>query len=866
MMQQMLRVLCHASPPPQDTLCRRRAAGVPRRAAARPLAAPTRPPSVVAPPPCVLIPVPHSNEHPRVPPRALPLPQPPAPPAPHRVLPLHVPHNVPAPRPSPPPLHRPPKGRQPPQRRKLERRRPLLHPKGWTPPKGRVPPRHRSKDTPQHSHPHTGKHSHRAQEGPLVRGRPPPEDEEEEGEGKTVARKAYERVGDDDSYSSDDEYGPLVRTGDVPLIWYKDEDHAGYDVEGRKIAKETRDALQQLIAKVDSPEEMMTIYEKLTGKAHKLSKEDIQVILNLQANKYPDANFDPYPDMMDTVRFKPGQNPFEKGMPAKKRFQPISKHEMRQIAKLVRRLRRYEETPPPKPPDKDPTFDIWGADQPEDDASVVRRRRWHIGPPKAPLPSTAESYNPPLEYLPSKEEVEQIEKEEPIDRPEFVPQKFDALRKVPFYKNTLRERYQRCLDLFMFTRKKKSKVNIKPESLLPDLPRPDELKPFPQKLGFVYTGHTGPTRWVAPNPSGEYIATACDDHFGRVFEVTTGRLVAKWNLRAPVSWCGWSPNPTQNIVAFAANKILSFAVPRACAIDSVNETSVEFLRSGLGKAAKAEHAIKLVSQMDVGSDDDEAPPEDLEKGIDEDDPEGAPPCRWEDYAADSVECKRGLILKVVHHFRIRNVAWHHKGDYVASLCPHDQKSRQLVMMMISQRSLFVPFKKFKESVQCVTFHPTQPHLLICTRKSVRVYNLLQSQLVKKLRGTVENISSIDVHPQGDNVLASSHDKKVMWYDLDMSDKPYKKLTSHRSAVNVARYHPTTSVYPLFASAGDDGQIHVFHGRVYDDLTKNAFIVPLKILKAHKTTEAVGVTNIAFHPNLPWLFSCGGDGLVKLWTE
>ena len=30
--------------------------------------------------------------------------------------------------------------------------------------------------------------------------------------------------------------------GDVPLEWYKDEEHVGYDIEGRKIKKRDREA------------------------------------------------------------------------------------------------------------------------------------------------------------------------------------------------------------------------------------------------------------------------------------------------------------------------------------------------------------------------------------------------------------------------------------------------------------------------------------------------------------------------------------------------------------------------------------------------------------------------------------------------
>ncbi|KAJ9454627.1 Ribosome biogenesis protein BOP1-like protein [Diplonema papillatum] len=672
-----------------------------------------------------------------------------------------------------------------------------------------------------------------------------------------------------DSYSSDDEDGQLTRVGDVPLAWYRDEDHAGYDIEGNRIVKKTKDALSQLISKFDDPNEMITVYEKLTGEGHKLSGEDIQVLLNLQKNVYPDPSYDPYPEALRFIDWK--QNPFDKGTPGKARFQP-SRHDMKAIAKLVRKLRRLEKNPPPPKPDPDAPFLLWNdTEDPnqQHDQAALRRRQHYIGPPKAQLPSTAESYNPPLEYLPTEEEKQAIDKEEPVDRPEFVPQHYDSLRRVPFYRNTLRERYQRCLDLYAFTRKRKEKVNIVPDSLLPQLPKPEELRPFPQKLGFVYKGHTGPVRAISVSHNGQFLASACDDHFARVYEVCTGRLVVKWNMKAPVSCVAFNPNPALNVLAIAADKILAFAVPRSCAVDAVNEASVEFIRGGFLAQTKndtsgAADAINLVSAMKDDSDDEEEVGPDLDEIITEDDAGQTQLVDWRE--CEGVELKRGFVTKAVHHYRIKHFVWHPKGDYMGTLCPKDQKSRQVVLLQVSARSSISPFKRFKETVQALSFHPTQPYLLIATKRMVRIYNLVASQLVKKLKSSVNSVSSVDCHPEGDHVLVGSHDSAVMWYDLDYADKPYKKLNSQRAAVHTVRYHPQTSVYPLFASAGDSGQIQVFHGRVFDDLTKNAFLVPLKIIKGHNVVESVGILHLAFHPTLPWLFSAGADGAVKCWTE
>ncbi|GBP58969.1 Ribosome biogenesis protein BOP1 homolog [Eumeta japonica] len=69
-----------------------------------------------------------------------------------------------------------------------------------------------------------------------------------------------------------------------------------------------------------------------------------------------------------------------------------------------------------------------------------------------------------------------------------------------------------------------------------------------------------------------------------------------------------------------------------------------------------------------------------------------------------------------------------------------------------------------------------------------------------------------VHPAGDNLLVASYDRKCMWFDLDLSSKPYQTLRLHGSAVRAVTFHKR---YPLFATAGDDHNIIVSHGMVYN---------------------------------------------------
>lgn len=96
-----------------------------------------------------------------------------------------------------------------------------------------------------------------------------------------------------------------------------------------------------------------------------------------------------------------------------------------------------------------------------------------------------------------------------------------------------------------------------------------------------------------------------------------------------------------------------------------------------------------------------------------------------------------------------------------------------------------PFNKLKGLIQRVIFHPNKPLFFVATQQSVRIYNLMKQEMIKKLQSGVKWISSIDIHPGGndqyilkfvgDNIIIGSYDKRLCWFDTDLSTKPYKTL-------------------------------------------------------------------------------------------
>ena len=141
----------------------------------------------------------------------------------------------------------------------------------------------------------------------------------------------------------------------------------------------------------------------------------------------------------------------------------------------------------------------------------------------------------------------------------------------------------------------------------------------------------------------------------------------------------------------------------------------------------------------------------------------------------------------------------------------DGSNRSVLVSQLSRRRSQLPFTRSKGLVQHVLFHPIKPALFVATQRHVRIYDLGQQKLVKKLRTNSKWISKMAIHPGGDNLLVATYDRKVLWFDLDLSSEPYQTLRLHGTAVRGVAFHRR---YPLFATAGDDRSLIVSHGMVY----------------------------------------------------
>ncbi|KAL1995065.1 hypothetical protein VTN49DRAFT_1252 [Thermomyces lanuginosus] len=663
-------------------------------------------------------------------------------------------------------------------------------------------------------------------------------------------RYVYDEINPDDNseYSEPDEHANTI--GNIPLSYYDAYPHIGYDINGRKIMRPAKgEALDALLDSIEIPKGYTGLTDPSTGKPLELSQDELELLRKVQMNEIPEEGYDPYEPMVEWFTSKQEIMPLSAAPEPKRRFVP-SKHEAKRIMKIVRAIREGRIVPykPPAEEEEDEgvaKYDLWAEETPRKDHPM------HAPAPKLPPPGFEESYHPPPEYLPSKKEKKAWEETPEEDREkEFLPTDYGALRKVPGYENFVKERFERCLDLYLAPRVRRSKLNIDPESLLPKLPSPDELKPFPTACATLFRGHQGRVRTVAVDPSGLWLASGGDDGTVRVWELLTGRQV--WSVKLseedPVNVVRWRPGREAFVLTAAAGDEIYLCIPPI--VDpALEKASIELVDAGWGYAAS-----KPKPKPDEAN-NKTAPPQWIR-----------PPSRLGE---------AGVYAVIPLRYVAKTISWHRRGDYFVTVCPGSSTpaSAAVAIHTLSKHLTQYPFRRRLKGggpPQAAHFHPSKPILFVANQRTIRAYDLSRQLLTKILQPGARWISSFDVHPTsattagGDNLIVGSYDRRLLWHDLDLSTRPYKTLRYHRKAIRAVRFHPNPGRYPLFADASDDGSLQVFHGSVTGDMLSNANIVPLKVLRGHKVSGELGVLDVDWHPAQPWCVSAGADGTCRLW--
>ena len=668
-----------------------------------------------------------------------------------------------------------------------------------------------------------------------------------------------------DSDSSTEE--PENRIGNVPLEWYDDLPHIGYDINGRKVMKPaTKDELEKFLDTVDGDgEAWFSARDNSTGKDVRLSDEELAIIRKLQNAEIPDDAYDPYEDYVDwfTGEDKVMQTALTGRPEPKSRFVP-SKWEHKKVMKIVRAIRDGRIVPgaAAKKDTKPKFYNIW-ADADENDT----RSPWAVmAAPKLPLPGHAESYNPPTEYLFNEQEQREWNEADPEDRKQnYIPAKHDSLRHVGAYRNFVQERFERCLDLYLAPRMVRKKLDIhNPEKLLPKLPSPRELRPFPTTTSVVYAHPDGGrVRCLSVDPTGNWLVTGGDDGRARLWDVAIGRCTASWDVcegmakaeRSAVHSVAWCPTKSYSLFAAAVHGRIAIIAPPQTQNYARTTSGPASSKSAASSGSTATSTASFLYATAAASTSMPSKPD------------ARAPVAWTRPSEPERRLGVAMYLNIsaVSASNLKSVVWHAKGDYFASVCPDSASGAAgMLIHQLSKHRSQSPFRKASRgsSVQKWVFHPTKPWIFVATQRYIRIYDLMAQQLVKTLQTGFKWISTLDVHPSGDHIMVGSYDKKLAWFDLDLSSRPFKILKYHAKAIRAVSF---SSGWNLVADASDDGTLQLFYAKVAKDYGENLLLVPLKVLRAHEVVGGLGVLDVKWHPSQPWCFSAGADGNAILWT-
>lgn len=327
-------------------------------------------------------------------------------------------------------------------------------------------------------------------------------------------------------------------------------------------------------------------------------------------------------------------------------------------------------------------------------------------------------------------------------------------------------------------------------------------------------------RCVSASPDGAWVISASEDGAISLWEVIVGREVKKWNASGKVGSVSWCPNTEACYFVIGLEDRVEFFIP-----PNLPPSLHSFTKNLLAPAT--------------------LPPQ----------PANPSPLKW----TSSSDPEKPTLAIANLSGLAKQISWHSRGDYFATV----SSDGGVWIHQVTKRHSQSPFKKVKGTVQTVLFHPKKPNFFVATQTYVRLYNLSEQKLIKTLMPGIKWISSMSVHPSGDHIIVGGYDRKLCWFDLELSDKPYKILRYHARAIRSLHFHPT---YPLFASSSDDGTIQIFHARIYHDLMTDPLIVPLKILRGHTVKDGLGVLQVEWVPRQPWLLSAGADGKVDLWCS
>jgi ribosome biogenesis protein ERB1 len=614
-----------------------------------------------------------------------------------------------------------------------------------------------------------------------------------------------------ESDSSDEEV--LVRTGNVPTEWYDSYQHVGYSIDSKKVQKNKKeDEIEQFLKKANDKNWWRNIYDEKNNTSVFLSDKDLTLINRIRNNYFASKSAGKDDFFEKNIPYQ--KYALNNHRPSKQSF-GLSKNERKMVNRLIylykNGLMPMEE--PPKEEEK--YYDIW---EYTNESSLTQ---YYPGlgyqAPKRELPDTDISYNPPNN------------------------EKESILRKVPKYEKLIEEEMERCCDLFLNARTIKKKINLKESDIMPDLPKPEELRPFPTKETILFKGHSSSIKALCCDPNNLNVLISADNgNFIHFWDIKTAKIIVRFTLKEKVHMINY--NKFLNLVVICTVSHIFFVLPaylgknqKENIMNMINEKIYPLIQN------KENNNIQDNKDSNVTINDAFV---------------------WKIPKQNSTKSKNGIVfyMKWIQG-TTKKIEWHSKGDYFATLSKNSQGKPQIYIHSLTKMTHQLPISKLHGNVNAISFHPTKPYFIVASNK-IFIYNLQKQELVRSFISNLGMITHIAVHKNGSDLIAGSHDGKVAWFQLELSNKPWHSMDYHKDKMKSLEYHKE---FPLFFSCARNGSLVVYYSKVTEEELTDPLVVPLKDLKAtHTSNQSYGCA--CFHPKQPWIFSGGRDGIIRLWTE
>ena len=628
-----------------------------------------------------------------------------------------------------------------------------------------------------------------------------------------MPKKTQEGSSDD---SSDEEV--LVRTGDVPEKWYDGYEHVGYDINSKKVIKnEEEDEIEKFIKKANDKNWWREIYDSKNNTSVYLSDKDLEIINRIRKGKFANKKVGEEDYFEDDLPYQ--IHPLSNHLPSKKNFY-FSKNEQKTINRLVY-LYKNGLMPMEKPKKQEnKIFDIW---QYENEADLTAYRPgFGFTAPKRELPDNEESYN--------------------IDNKEGI------LRRIPRYDNLIEEELERCCDLFLSARTIKKKLDLKENEILPDLPKPEELRPFPTKECIVYKGHESSIRALCCDPNGNVLISADNGNLVFFWDIPTAKIITKFDLKEKVRCI--KINKFLHLVVICTVSHVFFILPRYLEKKYKNEVN-DIIKNKIYPKIE-ENFPKNKKNEDEKNETEE----DKNRTVNDS-------FIWKIPKKNSKKEKQGILFYMKWtQGTIKDIVWHNKGDYFGTISKNMQGKTQVFIHSLTKMTHQLPISHIKGNANCISFIPNKPHFIVATNSNLFVYNLQKQELIKKFISNLNTIHRICLHKNGKDLIAGDKSGKVAWFQLEFSTKPFKLMDYHQDKIKSVDFNDN---YPLFLSCSGNGKLLVYHGKVNEEELIDPLIVPLKVLKTNNVQGSNEFTCACFHPKQIWIFSGGQDGKIRLWS-